>query len=117
MADTLLAAHIMHAPDAKSSGKLPSRVMRTRGDLIGRGHAMIKHDHNAFRIAYPLNIAPVTGDEIVVEQDDGVELHRDHVAGRDNRTARFCGKNFFFRFDLKTVDEQDESHRPGERQR
>ena len=95
MADALLAAHVMHALDTKTFGEFAACAVRTGSDLIGCGHAVIEHHDYALRVAHALNVAPVARHKIVVEQNNGVELHRHHVTRYHTCPPTFRGENFF----------------------
>ena len=95
MTDALLAAHVVHALDAKTFGEFTPGAMRTSGDLIRRRHAVIKHHYDALRVAHALNIAPVARHKIVVEQNDGIKLHGHHIA-RHHFFAPALGGEYLF---------------------
>ena len=95
VADALLAPHVVQALDAEAFDKLAPGAMRASSNLVRRGHTVIKHHHDTLRVAHALDVAPVARHEIVVEQNDGVQLHRHHIAGHNGYSPTFSGEYFF----------------------
>ena len=95
MTDALLAPHVVKAGDAEALDEFAPGTLPARRQMIRRRHAVIEHHHNALRVTHALDVAPVARHEVVIEQDDGVQMHCHHVA-RHHGFAPALGGEYFF---------------------